>query len=305
MMAVEYYIFTGRDDEEIPPNVTHVRIDISVSVIPERAFSENPNIEEVEFNDDITTVKRFAFYKCPSLRRVVMRGVKVIEGRTFEECEALTDVECDKLEIIKEYAFAGCKSLIRMDLESVRIVERYAFWRCFALRWANFGSELERIDKCVFYACTSLRIITLPLKDDVLTSDDIFTRCENLEHVDLVKGVHQTVAALLLEEWKTVVYKDIALINQILLNLPNGSHLYRDDGKKSQTIQFWIRSLLLQMNKYKAEHRSYLNEAAATLDLALTKDILFNNVLPFLELPSHIFDGGEDEEEEDSNDIDD
>jgi len=32
---------------------------------------------------------------------------------------------------------------------------------------------------------------------------------------------------------------------------------------------------------------------------------LFENVLPFLELPSHIFDGGEDEEEEDSNDIDD
>jgi len=28
----------GRDDEEIPPNVTHVRIDISVRVIPERAF---------------------------------------------------------------------------------------------------------------------------------------------------------------------------------------------------------------------------------------------------------------------------
>ena len=168
-------------------HVTHVRIDISVRVIPERAFFEHPNIVEVICHQHIEQIEKCAFQKCRSLRRVVMPGVKVVEMDATDECRALTDVECGKLEIIKEFAFTDCKSLSSIDLQSVTNVERAAFWRC-GLVDVKFGSKLERINENVFGSCTSLKRITLPLKDGVLTSANTFYSCHSLEQVDLVEG---------------------------------------------------------------------------------------------------------------------
>ena len=71
-----------------------------------------------------------------------------------------------------------------------------------------------------------------------------------------------------------------------------------DTGRKTLAIQTWIRSVLRKIVHYKAEHRRYLNEAAATLQSTLplpNDDIVFKNVIPFLELPSYTFEG-EDQE---------
>eukprot|EP00984_Skeletonema_dohrnii_P018929 scaffold8973_cov75-Skeletonema_dohrnii-CCMP3373.AAC.1 len=50
----------------------------------------------------------------------------------------------------------------------------------------------------------------------MITDDNIFQGCENLKHVDLVEGVHEIIAAFLLEEWKNDMNEEIASINQIL-----------------------------------------------------------------------------------------
>ena len=110
----------------------------------------------------------------------------------------------------------------------------------------------------------------------------------NLNDVDLIGGVHETIAALLLEEWKNDMNEEIDAINQILRSTNPGG--YRDAGEKTQAIQTWIRSVLRKYTQYKAEHRRYLNVAAA-LQPALPSGILFKNVLPNLELPSHTFEG--------------
>jgi len=60
----------------------------------------------------------------------------------------------------------------------------------------------------------------------------------------------------------------------------------------------WIRSVLRKIIEYKGEHRCILNETATTLQLALPYDIVNNNVLPFLEVPSYTFEVRDDEEEE-------
>eukprot|EP00984_Skeletonema_dohrnii_P025052 scaffold14191_cov97-Skeletonema_dohrnii-CCMP3373.AAC.1 len=67
----------------------------------------------------------------------------------------------------------------------------------------------------------------------------------------------------------------------------------------------WIRSVLRKIICYKAQHHSLLNEAATTLQHALPPDIMMNNVLPFLELPSYSFEVGdhEEESEDDSDDV--
>ena len=52
-----------------------------------------------------------------------------------------------------------------------------------------------------------------------------------------------------------------------------------------------MRSVLGKIIYYEVEHQSLLNEEIApTLQLALPRDIVMNNVLPFLELPSFTFE---------------
>ena len=202
-------------------------------------------------------------------------------------CKALTYVECGKLEVIGEQAFGQCRSLSGIDLPSIKIVERDAFNGCGALTNVKFGKDLESIGEKAFLLCRSLEHITIPLKDGIITNDSVFTACKNLERVNLVGGVHETVAGLLLEEWRNDMNEEIDAINQILPNTPAGGwdriNEELDPGEKAQAIRTWIRKVLRKYIYYKAEHRRYVNEAAATLlRQDLPSDVVLKNILPFL-----------------------
>ena len=296
MMAPRYYTFTGRVGEVIPRHVTHVLIAKALKFVPRRAFKEHPNIEEVICHDGVVKIEEAAFSRCPRLRRVIMPGVKEVENYAFNECESLTHIECGKLERIRAGVFRCCESLRSIDLPSIKIVERFVFHGCADLTSVNFGKVLVSIRGLAFQFCRSLERVTLPLKDGILTTDDddTFKGCGNLNHVDLVEGevLHETVAALLNEEWRNDVNEEIVSINRILPSTPAGTDdYYLDNGEKSQAIQTWIASVLQKIIRYKAEHRSYLNVAATTLQSSLPNDIVHKNILPFLELPSYTFQG--------------
>jgi len=269
MMAAEeeYHVYTGG---VVPPDVTRVRIDESVSVIPARAFAGHQNIEELKCHIRVKKVEQFAFLGCRSLRLVIMPGVEIVERGAFFDCPALTDVECGELEIIGECAFHGCISLRSINLPSIKIVQTGAFIQCEARTNVKFGDNLESIRVGAFFDCTSLEQITIPLKDGMITDDNAFRGCENLKQVDLVEGaiLHETIDALLLEEWKRDVNEEIELIKQILPTTPAGN-VYGDVGGKAVAIRAWITNVLRNIIYYKAEHHRYLKEATITLELAL------------------------------------
>ena len=285
--APEYYVFTG---EVVPDHVTHVIIDEALKFVRARAFEHHPNIEEVICHYGVEKIEKWAFNRCPRLRRVIMPGVKEVEKRAFGVCEALTYVEWGRLERIGEDAFYHCNRLSSVDLPSIRIVGGGAFDGCWGLVSAKFGKDLESFGGGVFSNCRSrLERIALPLKDGMITADDLFQYCPNLNHVDLVGGVHETIDALLLDEWKNDMNEEINSISQILPNTPAGNFV--NAGEKAQEIRAWIRSVLHKIVHYKAQHRRHLDAAASALHSALPNDIILKNVLPFVELPSHTFDG--------------
>eukprot|EP00985_Skeletonema_marinoi_P015690 scaffold8174_cov74-Skeletonema_marinoi.AAC.1 len=308
MAADGWYIYNGTG--VVPPGVTRVRIHESVTVIPALAFYNNRTIKELDCHDRVKTVEEMALHGCRSLRLVIMSGVEVVERWAFMSCIALTDVECGKLEIIGNCAFDGCISLGSINLPSARVVGSFAFCDCTALTNVKFGKALESIEEKAFRSCPSLERITLPLKEGMITDDDTFQGCKKLERVDLVEGIvlRDTIDALLLEEWRNDMKDKLGAINQSLPTARAGNS-YNDEGEKAQTVQLWISSVLSTIVQYKARHRSYLNEAAATLQsvlpneaaatlqLALPNEIVLNNVLPFLELPSYTFEGENNEGE--------
>jgi hypothetical protein len=308
--------FTYTGQEEIPLEATHIFVGEDVTFVRAHAFYQHPNIVEVICHEKVIKIEEEAFWDCPSLKRVIMPGVKIVEQHAFCGCEALEDVECGKLEIIEWEAFSNCISLRSINLPSARIVRRFAFFRCHALKEVKFGNKLERIsyrgiyECCAFSDCKSLERITIPLKDGLIPSDDTFTGCENLNHVDLVEGeLNDTVAALHLEEWRNNMNEAIISINR---NLPDASVGYyiserdQDDGEKAQAMRRWIRSVLRKINHYKTEHDRLLNEVAATLQLVMPCDVAMNSVLSFLAaLPLHEFEVVDElDEEVEAEDVD-
>ena len=177
-----------------------------------------------------------------------------------------------------------------VDLPSIKSIERYAFQDCTNLTNVKFGKELVSIGWRAFYYCQSFERITLPLKDYMLTYDNIFKCCDKLDRIDLVGGVKETIDALLLEEWKNDMNEEINAVNQILPNTSAGNEFF-DKGEYAVAIRSWITSVLQKIIHYKAEHRRILNDAAATLQSSLPNDIVLKNVLPFLELPPYTFQG--------------
>ncbi len=281
------YIYRGEEDEDIPRNVTHVTAREDVTVVRRMAFAEHPNIVEFICRDRVEKIGEDAFWCCSRLRRVIMPGVKIIKMGAFDRCPALTDVDCGKLEIIRDWVFYRCDSLRSINLPSVEVVEEYAFRKCKALTDVQFGNKLERIEFEAFGGCPSLERIAIPLKEDIFDDDTIFSGCLALKHLDLVEGaLHETIAALYMEEWRVDMNEEIDSINQILPDTPAGDWTSNNPGGKARVIRRWIGSLCDKIDYYKAAHQRVLGEAADTLEVGLPRDIVVKNVLPFLILPS-------------------
>ena len=294
------YIYRGEEGEIIPREATHITVAEDVTVILEQAFDSHPNIVEIICHDKVEKIESMAFYECPSLRRVIMPGVKIVGDLAFMECYALTDIECGMLEVIGDEAFRFCESFRSISLPSARIVKSHVFVCCEALVDAEFGGNLEIIEHSSFLGCTSLERITIPLKDGLFDEGDTFRECFALKHVDLVEGeVHETITALQVKEWRNDMKREIDLINRILPNAHAGNLVHVDGNEdydyveKAREIRRWIRSVIVKIIGYKTEHQRILAEAATTLQLVLPRDIVMNNVLSFLELPPHTFELGD------------
>jgi len=208
------YIYRGEEDEDIPDDVTHVTMREDVTVVRREAFYRHRNIVEVICHDKVEKIEQQAFIDCPSLRRVIMLGVTIVEEAALCFCEALTDVECEKLEIIETSAFYDCKSLVSINLPSAEVVEETAFGCCEALTDVKFGSKLKRIEGTAFLNCPSLGRIAIPLKDGMFDHDNALTGCENLNNVDLVEGVmcnDKFLVCYLLISWPRLHHKPLLI----------------------------------------------------------------------------------------------
>jgi hypothetical protein len=183
-----------------PQHVMNVIIDESVTSIDDEAFYSNPNLRSVQFHAGVKRIGRLAFYNCPLLRQIKLPGVKLIEEGAFDSCSGLEDVDCKKLETIDFCGFQHCTSLRNIMIPSVRTIRTWAFSES-GLTDAEFGKELEEIGLGAFKLCGSLRRIAIPLKDNMFIFNDVFQTyaqfdcCKNLTTVDLVGGIHRTLAS--------------------------------------------------------------------------------------------------------------
>ena len=94
---------------------------------------------------------------------------------------------------------------------------------------------------------------------------------------------------------------ELVSINKILSNAYAGSEM--NEGEKAIVICQSIANVIRKIIYYKSQHRCLLKEAASRLQLALPQDIVMNNVVPNLKLPQHTFDGENEVEINDGEEI--
>ena len=291
-MVEHHYVYTG---EDLPPRgATHVSIDKSITAIPSELFWEHPNIMELICHIGVKKIQRQAFENCPRLKRLVIPGVEEVEEDAFCACKAIEHVECDRLKIIRRLAFSDCESLNSIDLPSAMIVEEGAFAYCEALIDVTFGKNLESIDENAF-SHTCLYQITIPLKNGLFTHDDVFMGSEDLDQVRLIEEaiIHETVEALVLDEWKSDMNEEIESINQTLPSAYARGFEYcigdENGGEKTRVVRDWIGRVLRKIIYYKVEYYRLLSLAAAALAHVSLNEIVIDSVFSFLELPDHKF----------------
>jgi len=158
----DVFVYNGVD--EVPEDVAHVRVDPSVTVIPQSAFYNRRQLEQVELPEGLIRIGSKAFKDCISLDRINIPS-------TVEE--------------IRDYAFQGCKKLDGIILPSgLRILEERAFNSCKSLKTINIPPGIERIEEGTFFGCNKLIDIAFSEGLEVV-GKDAFTICDSLPSVNL------------------------------------------------------------------------------------------------------------------------
>ena len=263
----DIFIYRGG---QAPQHVTHVLIDKSVDEIEDNAFCFCRNLLQVETHDGIRKIGRFAFWGCKSLRRINLKFVVEIEDRAFVKCDNLESVEFgDRLERIGNKAFEHCVSIEHLKLPSIITIGSGSFTDCKRLIDVELSERLETIGKGAFRRCERLHRIAIPLKRDLFVFNQYsqrysqFDRCEQLVTVDLVGGVHKTVASLHMERGRMDMIAEINRINHVLPNTP--------DDEKTNELRQWVDLVMEKLSHYVFEHCRYVREGIILLELALWK----------------------------------
>ena len=122
--ASSVYIYNGVD--EVPMDVTQVRVDPSVTVIPDNAFyGRRPfadievcrQLEQIDLPEGLIRIGESAFCFCQNLKRINIPSTVVEIGyNAFYCCKSLKDVVLPaNFRQMGNYAFHNCRSLQRIN----------------------------------------------------------------------------------------------------------------------------------------------------------------------------------------------
>eukprot|EP00985_Skeletonema_marinoi_P025345 scaffold18552_cov148-Skeletonema_marinoi.AAC.4 len=303
----EIFVYMGVG-EDVPLGVAKIRVDRSVKIIPDLAFSERENLVEVYLDEGVEKIGYGAFYNCKCLRRINFPSSLVVIGMlAFFFCIDLEEIQLnDGLKIIQELAFSQCTFLKRIHIPSSLItMGKKAFSGCASVTEVTFPAGPGRIGigYGAFSSCTSLERVVTPLNIHLMsTNHQIFSGCTKLATVELIGDVRELVSSLCVKQHKrTQLALEILRINRVLPKLT--------EDRKITKLHEWMESINYKIECYKLEHNKMMKEALTSIELGLWKiklddehvttrnkrkrgqcrvncgaDVVIKNVLPFLTL---------------------
>ena len=201
------YLYTGDSDEQVPPDVSHVRVDASVTIIPNDAFKELWHLVEVELPEGLLEIGSHAFYGCESLVHVNFPSTLKTIGDNAFACNLpcrLEDIyyQSTGVKIVEAIlpnglieiganAFLCCQQLKRVCVpSSLTSIGSGIFMLCTELEHVQLCEGLEEIPAQMFNHCMSLQRITIP-SSVKRVADYAFCYCRGLVELNLPEGLER------------------------------------------------------------------------------------------------------------------
>ncbi len=186
--------------------ISAVVLPVNIEMIGDFAFYECKDLVYVSRNTAVKEIGSYAFGYCSSLYKAEFVLAESLGLGALYECNSLRFLSLPFVGgSATENRFLGYifgaesadyndefvpQSLFSVSVSALqcRDIPDRAFSGCAYISEVIFDTEIESIGIRSFYACRSLKSITLP--DAVKTiGDDAFFGCDNLEEVDLGEGV--------------------------------------------------------------------------------------------------------------------
>lgn len=180
------FLYTGERDVKIPGDVTHIKVDATVTEIPDAAFIKLRKLVAAELSSDqLETIGSEAFWDNTKLRTVTLPStLKIIGKWAFGNCSKLHSPELPEgLESIGEGAYCGCNFRNVRIPPSITELRNGSFEYCLKLLSLELPEKIKAIHDYAFHGCERLRNLALPLSLVRFKSDKIFHGCQDLRQV--------------------------------------------------------------------------------------------------------------------------
>ena len=129
-----------------------------------RAPWDNNIIKLIIIGDGVTTIGKYAFYRCKALTSVTIpNSVTTIGEEAFNICSSLTSVTIpNSVTTISSGAFSSCSALTSVTIpNSVTTIGSSAFQGCSALTSVTIPNSVTRISDYTFSECTNLQKVNI------------------------------------------------------------------------------------------------------------------------------------------------
>jgi hypothetical protein len=90
----DVFIYMG-GDQEVPEDVTHVRVHKSVKIITRHAFEHCHNLISIEMHDGVEIIEENAFFDCTYIKRITPRILNQQTYHAADGCLANSDKQTD------------------------------------------------------------------------------------------------------------------------------------------------------------------------------------------------------------------
>lgn len=137
-----------------------------------KLYCNREEITDLVIPNDISVVKKYAFYGCDGLTSVTLSSNVTLEVGAFSECRGLTSVHTSSIEAWLSIDFQGdssnplreahrlyCNGMEITDLvipSGVTKIKQYAFIGCSSLTSVTIPLSVTQIERLSFYNCNNL-----------------------------------------------------------------------------------------------------------------------------------------------------
>eukprot|EP00980_Cylindrotheca_fusiformis_P004779 scaffold1025_cov102-Cylindrotheca_fusiformis.AAC.6 len=193
-VAPQFFVYNSetRIDDIPKETLTHLRVDSSVSEIPNSVFSSCHALVHLQLPVTLTRIRDYAFYECYNLKRVQFAsGNDSLDASsvnpTLEEGTVVFPER--KVLHIENSAFGKCRSLRKVIVCSISTKLGFgAFTYCKGLIFVELPEGLQEIESRLFLGCESLTTVKIP-SSVIKIGDSAFNGCRSLTSFDLPHGL--------------------------------------------------------------------------------------------------------------------